>query len=231
MEEKKSPKASLENKKSLFILIGLVMALSFIYIALEWTAREITIYEGVQTDLKTEEELDIIQTTQDETPPPPPPPAPEVIEVLNVVENTVETQTINIETEDTKNKAVEIIAAPVAAPMAAPIHEEDEQVIFQVVETMPQFPGGEQALFKFLNENIKYPVIAQENGIQGRVICQFVVNTDGSIVDIQVVRGVDPSLDKEAVRVIQSMPKWIPGKQRGKPVRVRFTLPINFKLQ
>ncbi len=96
---------------------------------------------------------------------------------------------------------------------------------------MPQFPGGEQALFKFLNENIKYPVIAQENGIQGRVICQFVVNTDGSIVDIQVVRGVDPSLDKEAVRVIQSMPKWIPGKQRGKPVRVRFTLPINFKLQ
>ncbi|HQG67810.1 MAG TPA: energy transducer TonB, partial [Paludibacteraceae bacterium] len=226
MEEKKSPKASLENKKSLFILIGLVMALSFIYIALEWTAREITIYEGVQTDLKTEEELDIIQTTQDETPPPPPPPAPEVIEVLNVVENTVETQTINIETEDTKNKAVEIIAAPVAAP----IHEEDEQVIFQVVETMPQFPGGEQALFKFLNENIKYPVIAQENGIQGRVICQFVVNTDGSIVDIQVVRGVDPSLDKEAVRVIQSMPKWIPGKQRGKPVRVRFTLPINFKL-
>jgi protein TonB len=227
MEEKKSPKASLENKKSLFILIGLVMALSFIYIALEWTAREITIYEGVQTDLKTEEELDIIQTTQDETPPPPPPPAPEVIEVLNVVENTVETQTINIETEDTKNKAVEIIAAPVAAP----IHEEDEQVIFQVVETMPQFPGGEQALFKFLNENIKYPVIAQENGIQGRVICQFVVNTDGSIVDIQVVRGVDPSLDKEAVRVIQSMPKWIPGKQRGKPVRVRFTLPINFKLQ
>ena len=227
MEEKKSPKASLENKKLLFILIGLVMALSFIYIALEWTAREITIYEGVQTDLKTEEELDIIQTTQDETPPPPPPPAPEVIEVLNVVENTVETQTINIETEDTKNKAVEIIAAPVAAP----IHEEDEQVIFQVVETMPQFPGGEQALFKFLNENIKYPVIAQENGIQGRVICQFVVNTDGSIVDIQVVRGVDPSLDKEAVRVIQSMPKWIPGKQRGKPVRVRFTLPINFKLQ
>ncbi|HON01529.1 MAG TPA: energy transducer TonB [Paludibacteraceae bacterium] len=227
MEEKKSPKASLENKKSLFILIGLVMALSFIYIALEWTAREITIYEGVQTDLKTEEELDIIQTTQDETPPPPPPPAPEVIEVLNVVENTVETQTINIETEDTKNKAVDIIAAPVAAP----IHEEDEQVIFQVVETMPQFPGGEQALFKFLNENIKYPVIAQENGIQGRVICQFVVNTDGSIVDIQVVRGVDPSLDKEAVRVIQSMPKWIPGKQRGKPVRVRFTLPINFKLQ
>ncbi|HRR62720.1 MAG TPA: energy transducer TonB, partial [Paludibacteraceae bacterium] len=82
-----------------------------------------------------------------------------------------------------------------------------------------------------LSENIRYPVIAQENGIQGRVICQFVVNTDGSIVDIQVVRGVHPSLDEEAVRVIKSMPKWVPGKQRGKPVRVRFTLPINFKLQ
>ena len=97
---------------------------------------------------------------------------------------------------------------------------------------MPEFPGGQQALFKYLGDNVKYPVIAQENGIQGRVICQFVVNKDGSIVDIEVVRsGGDPSLDKEAIRVIKSMPKWKPGKQRGKPVRVKFTLPVNFKLQ
>lgn len=227
MDIKKSSKASLEDKKSIFILLGLVIALSFLYIGLEWTQREIKVYEDVSTELITEEELDIIQTTQQETPPPPPPPAPEVVEVLNVVENTAETQTINIQTEDIKNKPIEIVAAPVAAP----IQEEDEQVIFQVVEEMPHFPGGEQALMKWLSENIRYPVIAQENGIQGRVICQFVVNTDGSIVDIQVVRGVHPSLDEEAVRVIKSMPKWVPGKQRGKPVRVRFTLPINFKLQ
>jgi protein TonB len=99
------------------------------------------------------------------------------------------------------------------------------------VEEMPEFPGGQSALMKYLSENIRYPVIAQENGIEGRVICSFVVERDGSITDVQVVRGVDPSLDREAVRVIQSMPKWKPGKQRGKPVRVRFTLPIVFRLQ
>ena len=101
-----------------------------------------------------------------------------------------------------------------------------------VVETMPEFPGGQAELFKYLSENVKYPVIAQENGIQGRVICQFVVNKDGSIVDVEVVRsGGDASLDKEAVRVIKSMPKWKPGKQRGKAVRVKYTVPVNFKLQ
>ena len=101
-----------------------------------------------------------------------------------------------------------------------------------VVEKMPEFPGGQAALFKYLSENVKYPVIAQENGIQGRVICQFVVNTDGSIVNVEVVRsGGDASLDKEAVRVIKSMPKWHPGQQRGKPVRVKYTVPVNFKLQ
>lgn len=107
----------------------------------------------------------------------------------------------------------------------------DNDEIFVVVEEMPQFPGEQEALMKYLSENVRYPVIAQENGIEGRVICSFVVERDGSITDVQVVRGVDPSLDREAVRVIQSMPKWKPGKQRGKPVRVRFTLPIVFRLQ
>ena len=97
---------------------------------------------------------------------------------------------------------------------------------------MPEFPGGQAELMKYLASNVKYPVIAQENGIQGRVICQFVVNKDGSIVDVEVVRsGGDPSLDKEAVRVIKSMPKWKPGKQRGKAVRVKYTVPVLFRLQ
>ena len=110
--------------------------------------------------------------------------------------------------------------------------EDDEDAIFVVVESMPEFPGGQQALFKYLCDNIKYPPIAQENGIQGRVVCQFVVNKDGSIVDVEVARsGGDPSLDKEAVRVIKSMPKWKPGKQRGKVVRVKYTVPVSFKLQ
>jgi protein TonB len=150
---------------------------------------------------------------------------PDVVEVINIVEDDVIVESVDINTEDDKNKEV-VIAAPVAAPV-----EEEDNVVFQVVETMPAFPGGDQALFKFLGENVKYPVIAQENGIQGRVICQFVVNKDGSIVDVEVVRPVDPSLDKEAIRVIKSMPNWSPGKQRGKSVRVKYTLPVNFKLQ
>lgn len=226
MDLKKSPKASLEDKKMFFLLMGFVMVLSLVYIGLEWTESEVTVYENVNTDFLVEDELDVIQTTQDQTPPPPPPPAPEVVEVLNVVENDVQTTSIEINTEDDKNKVV-----IVNAPVAAPVIEEEDNVVFQVVETMPSFPGGDADLFKFLSTNVKYPVIAQENGIQGRVICQFVVNKDGTIVDVEVVRSVDPSLDKEAIRVIKSMPKWSPGKQRGKPVRVKYTLPVNFKLQ
>lgn len=227
MDLKKSSKASLEDKKVFFLMIGFVMVLSLMYIGLEWTKSDVTVYDISNSDFLVEDELDVIQTNQDQTPPPPPPPAPEVVEVLNVVENDKVTASIDINTEDDKNKIVEVIAAPVAAP----IEEADDQVVFQVVETMPSFPGGDKELFKFLSQNVKYPVIAQENGIQGRVICQFVVNKDGSIVDVEVVRTVDASLDKEAIRVIKSMPKWSPGKQRGKSVRVKYTLPVNFKLQ
>lgn len=109
--------------------------------------------------------------------------------------------------------------------------EPEEQTIFEVVENMPDFPGGQAALMQYLAKNIKYPTIAQENGTQGRVIVQFVVNKDGSIVDAKVVRSVDPYLDKEALRVINTMPKWKPGMQRGKPVRVKFTVPVMFRLQ
>ena len=109
--------------------------------------------------------------------------------------------------------------------------EPEEQTIFEVVENMPDFPGGQAALMQYLAKNIKYPTIAQENGTQGRVIVQFVVNRDGSIVDAKVVRSVDPYLDKEALRVINTMPKWKPGMQRGKPVRVKFTVPVMFRLQ
>jgi protein TonB len=205
--------------------MGFVFVLSLCYVALEWTEQEVTKYEVMDDEFLFEEEVEIQQTTQ-ETPPPPPPPAVQEVEVLNVVEDNVETESIEINTEDDKEEVV------IAAPVEAPEEEEEEEVIFVVVETMPEFPGGQQALFKFLSENVKYPVIAQENGIQGRVICQFVVNKDGSIVDVEVVRsGGDPSLDKEAVRVIKSMPKWKPGKQRGKAVRVKYTVPVNFKLQ
>ena len=226
MQLKKSQKASLEDKKVVYVLMGFVFVLSLCYVALEWTEKEVTKYEVADMEFTFEEEVEIQQTTQETTPPPPPPPVQEV-EVLNVVEDDVETESIEINTEDDKD--VEVV---IAAPVEAPVEEEEEEVVFVVVETMPEFPGGQQALFKYLSENVKYPGIAQENGIQGRVICQFVVNKDGSIVDVEVVRsGGDASLDKEAVRVIKSMPKWKPGKQRGKAVRVKYTVPVNFRLQ
>ena len=226
MQVKKSENASLEKDKLVYVLMGLVFTLSLVYVALEWTEREVTKYEVTDTEFLFEEEVEMQQTTQ-ETPPPPPPPAVQEVEVLNVVEDNVETESIEVNAED--DKAEEVV---IAAPVEAPVEEEEEEVVFVVVESMPEFPGGQQALFKYLSENVKYPVIAQENGIQGRVICQFVVNKDGSIVDVEVVRsGGDPSLDKEAIRVIKSMPKWKPGKQRGKPVRVKYTVPVNFKLQ
>ena len=225
MQVKKSEKASLENDKVIYVLMGLVFVLSLVYVALEWTEKEVTKYEVTDTEFLFEEEVEIQQTSQ-ETPPPPPPPAVQEVEVLNVVEDNVETETIEVSTEETETEVV------IAAPVEAPVEEEEEEVVFVIVESMPEFPGGQQALFKYLSENVKYPVIAQENGIQGRVICQFVVNKDGSIVDVEVVRsGGDASLDKEAVRVIKTMPKWKPGKQRGKPVRVKFTVPVSFKLQ
>ncbi len=228
MQVKKSQKASLENKQLIYVLMGFVFVLSVCYVAFEWTEQEVTKYEVTDTDFLFEEEVEIQQTSQQENTPPPPPPAAQEVEVLNVVEDDVETEAIEINTEDDKNTEV-VIAAPVEAPVE---EEEEENVVFVVVETMPEFPGGQQALFKYLSENVKYPVIAQENGIQGRVICQFVVNKDGAIVDVEVVRsGGDPSLDKEAVRVIKSMPKWNPGKQRGKAVRVKYTVPVNFRLQ
>ena len=226
MQLKKSPQASLEDKKLTYVLIGLVIVLSICYVAFEWTEKEVTKYEVEDTEFLFEDEIEIQQTTQ-ETPPPPPPPVVETVEVLNVVDDDVETETIEIDTED--NEDVEVVIAP---PAPAPDEDEEEEVIFVVVESMPEFPGGQQAMMRYIGENIKYPVIAQENGIQGRVICQFVIEKDGKVTDIQVVRSSgETSLDKEAVRVINSMPKWKPGKQRGKPVRVKYTIPVNFRLQ
>jgi protein TonB len=123
----------------------------------------------------------------------------------------------------------EVLKAQQVAVDEAP--KEEETKVFDVVEQMPSFPGGDAELMKYLNTHIKYPVVAEENGIQGRVICTFVVERDGSITDVKVMKSVDPSLDKEAVRVLKSMPKWIPGKQNGSAVRVKFTVPVTFRLQ
>ena len=228
MEVKKSPKADLEGKKTSNLLIGAIMTLSVLFIGFEWSERDkkVTTETGLAEVLFEEE---IIPITEQEQPKqaPPPPEAPKMEEVLEITENDADVEESTIQASDDIQQAVEVKYTPVE------VEEEDveEQQIFQVVEEMPEFPGGMAECMKWLGKNIKYPTISQENGVQGRVIIQFVVNKDGSIVDAQVARGVDPYLDKEALRVVGQMPKWKPGKQRGKEVRVKYTLPVMFRLQ
>lgn len=231
MEVKKSPKADLERGKTMSVLMGFIVGLAVLFVGFEWSTKDVMVVDETEQvqDVIAEEEIEI--TRQENTPPPPPPPAaPAVAEVLTVVEDDVELADVEIASSEDDASAAqqETYVAPVVEEEE---EEESAQQIFTVVEKQPEFPGGMSELMKFLAKSIKYPVIAQENGIQGRVVCSFVVNRDGSIVDIQVMRGVDPSLDKEAVRVIGTMPKWKPGEQRGKPVRVRFILPVQFRLQ
>ena len=228
MEVKKSPKADLENKKTTNLLVGAILVLAVLFVGFEWSERDkqVTTDSGL-VDVVFEEE--IIPITEQEQPKqaPPPPEAPKVEEVLEIMDNDSKVEESTIQASDDTQAAVEIKYTPVEVEE----EEVEEQQIFQVVEEMPEFPGGMGECMKFLAKNIKYPTIAQENGVQGRVIVQFVVNRDGSIVDPVVMRGVDPHLDKEALRVIGMMPKWKPGKQRGKEVRVKYTVPVMFRLQ
>ncbi|MDD4513936.1 energy transducer TonB [Massilibacteroides sp.] len=230
MEIKKSKKASLEGSKGIGLLMGIIVGLAAMFVGFEWGTSDIDVVkvEGI-TDVIAEEMVEITRPEETPPPPPPPPPAPVASEVLEVVEDDVELEQQDILT--TEDDASQAQVQTYVAPAVVEEEEESSQQIFTVVEDMPKFPGGDAELLQFLAKGIKYPVIAQENGIQGRVICSFVVNRDGSVVDAEVVRGVDPSLDKEALRVINTMPKWTPGKQRGKPVRVKYTVPVTFRLQ
>ena len=228
MEIKKSPKADLEGKKTTGVLIGLVLILAAMFVAFEWTERDVVITadSGIQ-EVAFEEEMVPITEQEEPKQAPPPPEAPKVEEVLQIADNDANVEETTIQSNEDKGEAVEIKYVPAVVEEEEP----EEAEIFMVVEEMPEFPGGMAECLKFLAKNIKYPTIAQENGVQGRVIVQFVVNKDGTIVDPVVVRSVDPYLDKEALRVIKAMPKWKPGKQRGKAVRVKYTVPVTFRLQ
>nr|MBD3623195.1 TonB family protein [Sunxiuqinia sp.] len=227
MEPKKSPKADLESKRNIFVQIGFVVALGLCLLAFEWTSKvDQAASLGSVAEQDVEDEI-IPITRQEEVKPPPPPPPPKVVEVLNIVDDETEIED-ELEIEDTdidEQTAIEV------APVIQEEEEADEGQVFFIVEDMPEFPGGELALRKFIANAIKYPVIAQENGIQGKVYVNFVVDTDGSITNARIARGVDSSLDKEALRVVNTLPRWKPGQQRGKPVKVSYTVPINFVLQ
>ncbi|MBO5679367.1 MAG: energy transducer TonB [Bacteroidaceae bacterium] len=227
MEIKKSESANLENKKFTWILLGFVLVLAAHFVAFEWTQYEQEFSGDIidSGDIILEEEIVPITMPEKKTVPPPPQ-AVSQAEVLNIVEDDAEIEETTIVSNEDQAEFVEITDD---VPIVVEEPEEEDQ-IFQVVEEDATFPGGTAELMKYLQKNIKYPSICQEQGIQGRVIVQFVVEKDGSITDVQVIKAINPYLDKEAVRVVSTMPKWSPGKQRGKPVRVRFTLPVTFRL-
>lgn len=227
MELKKTPKADLENKRNVFVLLGLVLSLGIVLTAfsINDTVKSADSLGELTTEQVDDEIIPI--TRQEEIKPPPPPPPPKVVEVLTIIDDDVELEE-EFEFESTEADDETIIDA---VPVIEEDYGEEDAEVFIIVEDMPEFPGGELALRKWIADNVKYPVIAAENGIQGKVYVTFVVDKDGSVTNARIARGVDPSLDQEALRVVNKLPKWKPGKQRGKPVRVSYTVPINFQLQ
>ena len=228
METKKTPKANLENKRPTWLLVGYVTVLAFMFVAFEWTRDVRVDTSGRIAENVFEQDMEIPLTRQPEVTPPPPPQVTPINDVLTIIDDDDTAEETNFASSEETGEDVVIKHIPVTVDEEVVVEDD----IFVIVEENPQFPdGGTAGLLQYLGKNIKYPTIPQENGTQGRVTVQFVVNKDGSIVDVKVIRGVDPYLDKEAVRVISTMPKWIPGKQRGVPVRCKFTVPVTFKLQ
>ena len=226
MEEKKTPKANLESKKLMFTQIGLIISL-----LIAWAVFEVKVKADREIDeslLNREIVMDeeMVDITKQEEQKPQPVEQPQQTTQLEIVDDNVETEDININAEVEQNEIIEEYVAPEVVE-----EEVVEQEIFQIVEEMPQFPGGEAKLMEYVAKNIKYPQIARETGIQGRVFVGFVVEPDGSISNVKLLRGIGGGCDEEAMRVIKSLPKWKPGKQRGKAVRVSYQIPVFFKLQ
>ena len=229
MEVKKSEKASLENKRFLFVEIGFVVALLITLGAFEYTTKEKKAATLTAENTEVAEE-EIIPITQD-TPPPPPeaPKIPIISDQIDIVDDDIAVEDNFMNIDDNGDLGVEIRDY---------IEEFEEEVVeeetipFQLVEEKPKFQGGDANAFSaWVAKNLVYPEIAKENGVQGRVMLQFTVNPDGSVSNVKVLRGVDASLDKEAVRVVSSSPKWTPGKQRDRAVKVSYTFPVIFQLR
>ena len=226
MEEKKSPKANLENKKLMFTQIGMIIALLVAWLAFEhksYDKREIDA-SLLNREVVIDEEM--VEITKQEEQKPQPVEVPKQATQLEIVQDDVEVEDIDINAEVEQNEVIEDYV-----PVEVEEEEVVEQEIFKIVEEMPSYPGGEQKLMEYVAKNIKYPQIARETGIQGRVYVNFVVEPDGSVSNVSVLRGIGGGCDEEAMRVVKNMPKWKPGKQRGKAVRVQYMLPVNFKLQ
>ena len=227
MEIKKSPKADLESKKLTFTLIGLVVSLFIIWRVFEYKSYDKQTFDDLQRTVEVIEEEMVEITKQEQPKPQPPAPKPQVTQI-QIVEDDVEVEDeIDINAEVDQDEVIE------EYEFVPEIEEEEivEAEIFKVVEEMPEFPGGAAKMMEYIQKNIKYPMMARESDIQGRVFVNFVVEPDGSITNVTVMRGIGGGCDEEALRVVQSMPNWKPGKQRGSAVCCSFTVPIIFKLQ
>ena len=229
MEIKKTPKADLENRRTLYTEIGLVVALLVVWGAFSYSTKEKAV-ASLGEDTQVVEVEDMVPITQ-ETPPPPPetPKIPVLSDQIDIVEDDIKVDDNFMSLEDDANLGVEIM------DYVEEVKEEvveEEAIPFQLVEEKPSFNGGDANEFsKWVNSELQYPEIAKENGVQGRVTLQFTVNPDGSVSNVKVLRGVDSSLDKEAVRVVSMSPKWKPGKQRDRAVKVTYTFPVIFQLR
>ncbi len=230
MQVKKSKKADLEHKRILFLEIGLVLVLGIVFSAFKWGTPAINTSNLGNLNLNAGFEDEILNTFQEEEIQEPEPEPEEkketVIETLTVIDDKEKESDINFTSEAGENTKIKI---DMKAFTEIPV-EKTEPIPFSKVEEKPAFPGGDAALLGYLAENTKYPEIPKTNGIEGRVFVQFVIDESGNVSNVTIARGVDLYLDKEAKRVVSTLPKWIPGKQRGIPVPVTYIVPINFKL-
>ncbi|MBS3770114.1 MAG: energy transducer TonB [Bacteroidales bacterium] len=228
MEPKKSKKADLQNKRVVFMQLGFVVALAMVLIAFEWTSKpgKITGFASDEADEIVQENVPI--TRQEEKKPPPPPPPPKTTEVLNIVDNDIDIEDELILEETEADQDTRVL---VDVFRQEEEEEEEEDKVFITVEDMPTFMGkGLNEFRNYIQKNLDYPLIAKENGIEGIVYTKFIVDKDGSVKNVGILRGVDPVLDQATVEAIRESPKWEPGKQRGIPVRVSVTMPIAFVL-
>ncbi len=228
MEIKKYPKVDLENYKTLFFLIGLVIALILSYVLFEWKTYNVKV-ENLSAQQQADfEQEEVPVTTREIKVPPPPAPKQVISDAIQIVKNDTKIQEqFDFDVEADENEAVDF--SDVNFDSTATDNEDDQ--IFISVQQMPEFPGGVLALRRYIAEHIQYPVLAQENDIEGTVVVKFVVGKKGEVTNVQVIRGVDPLLDSEAVRVVRNLPRFKPGYNNGRPVKVWYTLPIIFKLQ
>lgn len=229
MEAKKSAKADLEKRKGLYLEIGLVVILVASLVAFNVKSFDKQEQTEIVRNVENIVEEEIIQTMEEETPPPPEPEAPEVVTEVKVVDDNqeIKNELGLIDMGDAANKAQEDFT-PVKVEVEV---EEEEEEIFVFVEQQPTFPGGDDALYAYLGKNIQYPKAAADGNIEGKVYIKFVVEKDGSVSDVKCIRDIGGGCGAEAVRVVKTLPKWTPGKQRGRSVRTYFTLPVAFTLQ